>query len=212
MDTWGRVRAGKNGLLAHTSATSERNAGKEGNGWTMWKGVERREEEGRERRDEGEQDSRFVVMQDAKGDEPCPPPQSTIPFSSLCIPFQMASRRTSFPRLTASRYAEGNENNEIQRSSVTYARRAPSLNSHLYYLSGSKSIQPSHPPVLIRLPPGGFALRCGWCVLWRHRPLPTCLHLKRETTIPMVARGELISAMELRFLRMILLILFNSTF
>lgn len=92
-------------------------------------------------REKGE-DSRFVVMQDAKGDERCPPPQSSIPFS---FPFQMASRRTSFPRLTASRHAEGNENNEIQRSSVTYARRAPPLNSHLYYLSGSKSIHPSPP-------------------------------------------------------------------
>ena len=132
-------------------------------------------------------------MQDAKGDEPCPPPQSTIPFSSLCIPFQMASRRTSFPRLTASRYAEGNENNEIQRSSVTYARRAPSLNSHLYYLSGSKSIQPSHPPVLIRLPPGGFALRCAMVRRWRSMAPPTSAdvshHLKRETTTPMAARG-----------------------
>lgn len=39
------------------------------------------------------------------------------------FPTQMASRRTSFPRLTAGRRAEGNENNEIQRSSVTYARR-----------------------------------------------------------------------------------------
>lgn len=67
-----------------------------------------------------------------------------LPFS---FPFQMASRRTSFPRLTASRHAEGNENNEIQRSSVTYARRAPSLNSHLYYLSGSKSTHPSLPPL-----------------------------------------------------------------
>lgn len=77
-----------------------------------------------------------------------------LPFS---FPFQMASRRTSFPRLTASRHAEGNENNEIQRSSVTYARRAPSLNSHLYYLSGSKSTHPSLPPLsAVRFtPPGG---------------------------------------------------------
>lgn len=81
-------------------------------------------------------------MQDAKGDERCPPPQSTIPYPS---PFP-SRWRTSFPRLTASRHAEGNENNEIQRSSVTYARRAPSLNSHLYYLSGSKSIHPPPPP------------------------------------------------------------------
>lgn len=181
MGTWGRVRArniGKN-VCSRIYRRQERNAGKEGNGWTMWKGAERT---GEERRDEGGQDSRFVVMQDAKGDEPCPPPQSTIPFSSLCIPFQMASRRTSFPRLTASRYAEGNENNEIQRSSVTYARRAPSLNSHLYYLSGSKSIQPSHPPVLIRLPPGGFALRCAMVCRWRSMAPPTSVdvshHLK----------------------------------
>lgn len=78
---------------------------------------------------------------------------SPIPFS---FPFQMASRRTSFPRLTASRRAEGNENNEIQRSSVTYARRAPSLNSHLYYLSGSKSIHPSLPPAVSWL----YGVRC----------------------------------------------------
>lgn len=103
------------------------------------------------------------------------------PFPSLaCVPFQMASRRTSFPRLTASRYAEGNENNEIQRSSVTYARRAPSLNSHLYYLSGSKSIQPSHPPVLIRYHrfcPGVDGVSVAF---YGARPLPTCFHLERE--------------------------------
>lgn len=133
-------------------------------------------------REKGE-DSRFVVMQDAKGDERCPPPQSSIPFS---FPFQMASRRTSFPRLTASRHAEGNENNEIQRSSVTYARRAPPLNSHLYYLSGSKSIHPS-PPL-----PSSAALRfargvSGGC---------TCIRvLPQQRTNK---GGKLISAMGLR--------------
>lgn len=36
----------------------------------------------KERETKGE-DSRFVVMQDAKGDERCPPPQSTIPYTFL---------------------------------------------------------------------------------------------------------------------------------
>lgn len=118
-------------------------------------------------------------MQDAKGDERCPPPQSTIPYPS---PFP-SRWRTSFPRLTASRHAEGNENNEIQRSSVTYARRAPSLNSHLYYLSGSKS---NHPP------PPSLCFTPAW--------------LYRATTKPTKGgREELISAMELRSLRMSLI-------
>lgn len=75
----------------------------------------------------------LVVMQDARRGMKavCPPPSlepsspsdrhhpTSFPHPFSQLPRWQAGGRTSFPRLTAGRRGEGNENNEIQRSSVT---------------------------------------------------------------------------------------------
>jgi len=134
----------------------------------------RRERE-RERETEGEGGSPLVVMQDARRgmkaavrssppsrrSHPArhpPPPSLPLPLPPLVPATQMASRRAHFISASYSRPARRRKWKQWDTAVIRYRMLVASLNSHLYYLSASKSararrrIPPPLPPPSPELP------------------------------------------------------------